>query len=173
MITATGTICREAGPEDLPFVISMHYEAAVKSSNVPPEYQPSLRRCLDFPWFNRYLLGWMREGDRGTIAMNGGEEPIGAAWYRRFPPDEQARMHGGNTDFPLHELAIGIREEDRGRGVGEAILTNLLEQAASDGIHQLGLSVGDHNTRAQRLYTKMGFEVIQAFDKSSLMVAAI
>jgi Acetyltransferase (GNAT) family len=84
-------------------------------------------------------------GDRG--------EPVGAAWYRLFPPGEPGF---GFVDERTPELSLAVIEEARGRGIGTRLLLLLLDRARDDGFQALSLSVEPDNP-ARRLYERHGF----------------
>ncbi|MGH8706845.1 MAG: GNAT family N-acetyltransferase [Burkholderiales bacterium] len=50
-----------------------------------------------------------------------------------------------------------VHPEHRGKGVGEALLGYVLEQARAEGTLRVMLLTDGDNTRAQALYRKMGF----------------
>jgi len=56
-------------------------------------------------------------------------------------------------------LVIGVRAHAAGRGIGTALLRQAKDWAAAHGLHRLELTVMAHNTRAIRLYERMGFAV--------------
>ena len=56
-------------------------------------------------------------------------------------------------------LVIGVRADAAGRGIGTGLLLHAKDWAAAHGLHRLELTVMAHNTRAIRLYERMGFSV--------------
>lgn len=50
----------------------------------------------------------------------------------------------------------------RGQGLGERLVLAMIEEARARGIRSLNLYVLDDNTRAVRLYEKLGFETVGA-----------
>lgn len=52
-----------------------------------------------------------------------------------------------------------VRSDNRGRGVGSALLQACVEWAREHGAHKVTLSVFPHNEPAIALYRKFGFEV--------------
>ena len=117
---------------------------------------PILRAMLQeaFDWRGRggsmppevliYVDGWGRGGDLGVIADDG----LGAAWVRLFARDD----HGYGFVAPhVPELAIGVAKEARGRGIGTALLGELLAR-----VGPVSLSVDTENP-AVRLYERFGF----------------
>lgn len=56
-------------------------------------------------------------------------------------------------------VVIGVRADTAGRGIGTGLLRQAKGWAATHGLHRLELTVMAHNTRAIRLYERMGFAV--------------
>jgi ribosomal protein S18 acetylase RimI-like enzyme len=100
----------------------------------------------------RYVAGWGRPGDSGLLAIDE-FQPVGAAWYRLFEEEEPGY---GFVDEGTPELTIAIVPSRRGRGLGEELLTALLEQARSEGYRRISLSVEPDNP-ALHLYEQHGF----------------
>jgi [ribosomal protein S18]-alanine N-acetyltransferase len=53
-----------------------------------------------------------------------------------------------------------VRPELQGRGIGSALLTALLEEAAVRGCAEIFLDVRADNDRARRLYERFGFTAV-------------
>jgi ribosomal protein S18 acetylase RimI-like enzyme len=100
----------------------------------------------------RYVAGWGRRGDHALVAIDE-FQPVGAAWYRLFEADEPGY---GFVDAETPELTIAVVPSRRGRGLGEQLLTALLEQARAAHFAQISLSVEPDNP-ALRLYEQHGF----------------
>jgi RimJ/RimL family protein N-acetyltransferase len=56
-------------------------------------------------------------------------------------------------------VVIGVLAHAAGRGIGTGLLQHAKDWAAAHGLHRLELTVMAHNTRAIRLYERMGFSV--------------
>jgi ribosomal protein S18 acetylase RimI-like enzyme len=141
---------RPAEPSDLPFLRAMLYEAAFWPPGGP---RPPLDQALAEPALARYVAGWGRAGDAGVIALGDEGKPVGAAWYRLFPPDEPGF---GFVDGRTPELSLAVVAQARGRGVGSTLLGGLLARARADGYEALSLSVEPDNP-ARRLYERHDF----------------
>ncbi|MFE9246593.1 ribosomal protein S18-alanine N-acetyltransferase [Nocardiopsis sp. NPDC006938] len=72
---------------------------------------------------------------------------VGYAGLRFVPPEGDVQTMAVATDA-------------WGRGIGRALLTELLDQAAARGVTHMFLEVRSDNPRAQDLYTRFGFEAI-------------
>lgn len=141
-------VLRPATARDLPWLRAMLLEAAFWR----PGPRPPPDRALARPDLARWVEGWGRPGDTGVVAELDGE-PAGAAWYRLWTSEHHAY---GFVDSETPELAIGVRADARGRGVGTALLTGLAARARSQGHPRLSLSVERENP-ALRLYRRLGF----------------
>ncbi|HEX5691821.1 MAG TPA: GNAT family N-acetyltransferase, partial [Roseiflexaceae bacterium] len=111
----------------------------------------------DHPYLAKYLRGWGRDGDVGVLAVDlANEEPVGAAWVRL--------LEGVEKNYPsvaedIPELAIAVRPELIGQGIGARLLEHLFAAAAP--LHPaIVLSVREANP-ARRLYERMGFETVE------------
>jgi ribosomal protein S18 acetylase RimI-like enzyme len=134
-------VIRPAGAQDLPFLRDMlrhaYYARWGNEADVPLE---------------RYVAGWGRQGDGALVAIDE-FQPVGAAWYRLFEQDEPGY---GFVDEETPELTIAVVPSRRGHGLGEQLLTALLEQAQNEGYERISLSVEPDNP-ALHLYEQHGF----------------
>jgi ribosomal protein S18 acetylase RimI-like enzyme len=153
---------RQAGVEDETFLSKMLYEATMWR---PGPRRLSREEVLLLPEIAVYIGGWGRSGDFGLVAVGDAGESIGAAWYRFF--SEEA--HGfGFVDAETPEITIAVREVRRGRGIGGALLDELITQALERRVPALSLSVEPDNP-ALRLYERAAFRVIRR-DKVLTMI---
>jgi ribosomal protein S18 acetylase RimI-like enzyme len=148
---------RPAGTQDLPFLRDMlrhaYYARWGTEADVPLE---------------RYVAGWGRRGDTALVAIDE-FQPVGAAWYRLFEADEPGY---GFVDEETPELTIAIVPSRRGRGLGEELLSSLLEQARKEGRARISLSVEPDNP-AIRLYEQHGFAKMGERAGAWVMLAAL
>jgi GNAT superfamily N-acetyltransferase len=137
---------RLARAQDVPLLRAMLYEAFAWRGD--PKFPP-LDEALALPEVGRYVDGWGRPSDLGVIA----DGDAGAAWIRVFTHED----HGYGFVAPdVPELTIGVSPEARGRGVGTALLAELLARAQAAGHPSISLSVEPDNP-AVRLYERFGF----------------
>jgi len=150
----TGFELRPAMPADETFLRSMVHAALF----VPPGASPFPVTVLDEPAIRHYWAGFgRRPGDVGRIAEQA-STAIGAAWVRRLTGDDPGY---GHIDDDTPELTVAIATTRRGRGIGSALLDELLAL-----VPRCSLSVDDRNP-AVRLYDRHGFTV-EATDGKSL-----
>lgn len=140
---------------DPAFLAEMLYEA-VNWFDDGAEERPPLDAVLARPENARYVAGWGRPGDVALCALDGRDEPVGAAWYRRFSAGEPGYGYVAD-DVP--ELAVAIYPEFRRQRVGSLLLGALLARARRDNERAISLSVNTQNP-AKHLYVRHGFEVL-------------
>jgi GNAT superfamily N-acetyltransferase len=114
-----------------------------------------VREVLADPLLAHYVTGWPRPGDGGVVAEDDGG-PLGAAWWRTFPPDDPGF---GFVRAEVPEVSVAVRAPARGRGVGRALLRRLIAEAERAALPGLSLSVEADNP-ARRLYLDLGFDVV-------------
>lgn len=136
---------------------------------VPPGAPPLPRAVVEQPELRRYVTAWGSETDSGWVAIEAATAlPIGAAWLRLLTDDDRGYGYV-NDDTP--ELAIAVKPEYRGRGVGTALLTRLLADAQMR--HPaVSLSVATDNP-SRRLYQRLGFTVSAEHEGSWTMVKTL
>lgn len=140
-----------------------------QSLYVPPGEAPFPREVLDSPQIAKYVEGWGRGGDIGFVAVDlSSNEPVGAAWLRLLVGREKGY---GHVCDETPELGIAVLPAHRGRGVGSALLTRLLEAARAQ-YDSVSLSVSSHNP-AVRLYERLGFQRVAVSDTSITMLKSL
>lgn len=157
------TTLRAAEATDLPFLREMLGEAF--NWRADPDFDTAL---LDSPEVSHYLDGWRRPTDFGVIAERQGE-PAGAAWARLLTSADPGYGYVGDT---IPELTIAVSPAHRGRRIGPALLTALIEQARALDMPALSLSVEDGNG-ARALYERQGFVVVGREGNSDTMLLAL
>jgi GNAT superfamily N-acetyltransferase len=148
-------VFRLSARADPAFLAEMLYEA-VHWRDDGAEERPPLEAMLAVPQHARYVEAWGRAGDVALCALDRRDEPIGAAWYRRF--HGHAPGYGYVAD-DVPELAIALYPEFRGQRVGSLLLGALVARARRGGERAVSLSVHRENP-ARRLYARHGFEVV-------------
>lgn len=117
----------------------------------------------------RYVAGWPRPGDLGSIAETADGERIGAGWSRLFTPTAPGR---GFVAAGVPELTLGVRPVHRAQGIGRALLRSAVDRARAAGYARLSLNVSTGNF-ARRLYRSEGFSVVEDRGDAETMVAIL
>lgn len=89
--------------------------------------------------------------------VNEAGEPVGVLWVHVLP--EQARAF-------IYDIEMGA--DQRGKGYGRATLEAMEAALKPLGVSNVGLSVFGDNAVAQRLYEKMGYEVVATNMKKAI-----
>jgi ribosomal protein S18 acetylase RimI-like enzyme len=130
----------------------------------PDKATPSGDEVMADQRYAMYLIGWMRAGDFGLVAVHGG--PVGAAWYRSYTNEE----HGyGFVAEDVPELAIAVIASRRHEGIGSRLLAGLIDGSVAQGCSAISLSVREANP-ARRLYEAAGFVPVEKHGTSWTMV---
>jgi ribosomal protein S18 acetylase RimI-like enzyme len=153
---------------DPAFLVEMLYEAVYWRDDGADE-RPPLDELLNDPHHACYVRDWGRAGDTAVVAFDRADEPVGAAWYRRFSENDAGY---GFVAEDVPELAIAVFPEFRRAGVGSLLLGALVARARSNGERGLSLSVERDNPAAQ-LYGRHGFVVQNQGDGADTMLLAL
>jgi GNAT superfamily N-acetyltransferase len=124
---------------------------------------------LDDPRVGRYIAGWPRPGDFGSVAVDANDTPIGACWARLFPANDPG---DGFVASGVPELVLGVAAIWRARGVGRTLLRAIAEQAVAYGHLRISLHVNRGNY-AHRLYVSEGYVTASSSDASVTMVRVL
>jgi len=128
---------------DEPILWEMLYQALHTSEGGPP------REVLRQPEFARYVEGWGRATDSGFIASDAKTgEVLGAVWIRRLSDQPEAPS----------DLAFGVKPGLRRRGIGAALLTQLVKTCPEQSTISIHASA---NNPAVRLYERFGFKIVK------------
>ena len=136
---------------DEPVLWEMVYQALRTSEDAPP------RDIVRQPEYARHVEGWGRAGDTGFVAYDAEKKDdlLGAVWFR-LPPGEQT----------MPELAFAVKSGHRKRGIGAALLTQLVK--ANPQNSAVSISAGANNP-AVRLYERFGFKIVEQSDRAVKM----
>lgn len=130
---------RPLEPTDLPALLPMIEALARHHGDTSAATLDSLRRDLTGP------APWL-----SVLLAEGAAGPLG---YAATLP--HAQLHFGTRGLDLHHLLV--RPEARGRGLGTALVTAVIEQAKARGCHYLAVGTDPANSAAQRFYRGLGF----------------
>jgi GNAT superfamily N-acetyltransferase len=156
---------RDAGQADGRFLAEMLLEAVNWNRSIQ---RPRVELLADRKVM-RYVSGWQRPSDFGSVALDNEGEPIGACWARLFPPSEPGY---GFVAVGVPELTLGMRPPWRAQGIGRLLLQRVMAQARTAGHARLGLSVSRGNY-AQKLYRSEGFSILSSDATADVMVRTL
>lgn len=84
-----------------------------------------------------------------VTALEGGRV-VGFGYWRRY----ERPTHRKHADLEK----VAVASHAAGRGIGRALLTELIDRARAAGVQQLTLDFRGDNTAAESLYRSLGFE---------------
>lgn len=155
-----GVTLRSREPDDEPFLWDMLYVAI----HVADTEHPPPRSILSEPAISHYLSSFgAREGDEAVVAWDS-DVRVGAAFCRRFTEDDPSYAFV-SPDVP--EAGMAVLPSHRGRGIGRAMLTQLLSRHPT-----MSLSVDPGNGVARKHYESLGF-VEQHSDGASITMIRV
>jgi ribosomal protein S18 acetylase RimI-like enzyme len=144
-------VIRPLTAADEPILWEMLYQALQTSEGAPP------RDIVRQPQFARHAEGWGRAGDTGFVAYDAKQKdkPLGAVWLR-LATETKATP----------ELAFAVKSGLRRRGIGAALLTQLVK--ASPQLSTISISAPANNP-AVRLYERFGFKIVRQGERDVTM----
>jgi len=138
-------VIRALTPTDEPILWDMLFEGLRTAQGA------TSRDIMKQPENARYVEGWGRTGDTGFVVSDKStEELLGAVWYRIPAPGAQGDV--------TPDLAFAVKPGQRKRGIGAALLTQLVKANP----HHSSISIhASASNPAVRLYERFGFKIVQ------------
>jgi GNAT superfamily N-acetyltransferase len=131
----------------------------------------------------REILAWRYEPPYDIYDLHGddGDEIVKSllipdyAYHAILGPDkelvafccfgEDARVPGGNYSEEALDLGLGVRPDLTGQGQGQIYIQTILDYARRYYAPRIyRVTIAEFNTRAQRAWTKAGFQPVQRFE---------
>lgn len=148
-------VIRAMRREEYPLLRTFLYQAIF----LPPE------TILDTPEMQVYLTGFGESPhDRALVAEAGGQV-VGVVWVRIMEDY-------GHVDDDTPSFSLALLPEWRGKGIGTALMREMLARLGACGYAQASLSVQKQN-RAARLYRRLGFSVLRETEEEYIMVCPL
>ena len=132
----------EAQAGDLPAITAILNHAAATSTASWHEYPKTDAEMAD--WFAA------RKRDYTVLAARDASGLLGYASYGPFRAPSGYRLSA--------EHSLYVREDVRGRGIGKALLTALIDKARAQGLHALIGGIDSDNALSIALHKAFGFE---------------
>jgi ribosomal protein S18 acetylase RimI-like enzyme len=150
-------IIREMEPAEYPLLNDFLYQAIF----IPEGMQPPPYEIIFQPELQVYTQNFGTSPHDRALAAAADGRIVGAVWVRI--------MHDyGHIDADTPSFAIALDPEYRGQGIGTALMREMLETLRKAGYRQASLSVQKANY-AERMYRKLGFQIIGENDGEYLM----
>ncbi len=148
---------REIRWEEYAILDEFLYEAIF----IPDGVEAPPKSIIRQPELQVYVSDFGKKDDHCLVAEVNGEI-IGVVWTRIM-------NDYGHVDDTTPSFAISLYQDFRGRGIGTALMEEMLALLRKRGYKKASLSVQKENY-AYRLYLKVGFVVVEETDEEYIMV---
>lgn len=146
---------------EIPILQDFLYEAIFQRSetNLLP------REIINEPELKIFIEDFGKKDDFCLVAEVGGKI-IGAVWARILDGEIKGF---GNVDNKTPEFAISLYKDFRGKGIGTALMKEMLKVLKESGYKQASLAVQKDNY-AFKMYEKLGFRKIKETNEEYIMI---
>ena len=137
------TTIRTAVSEDLPAIASIHNEAIADQATADMD---PVRAADRGPW-----LGAHKPDHRPVIVAEDGPQVVGWASLSSYRPGRRALRHAA-------EISYFVRRDSRRRGIGRALVSELIDRCAELDIRTVFAILLEDNAASIALLESLGFE---------------
>ena len=152
---------REIHPEEIYLLDDFLYDAIfIPDGEIPPD-----RSIIEKPELRVYTENFgSNESDKCLVAeLNG--EIVGAVWCRIM--NDYGHVYDDAPSF-----AISVKKDYRKRGIGTALMKEMIESLRRSGYKHASLYVQKDNY-AVKMYINLGFEIFSENDEDYIMLVKI
>lgn len=149
---------REMQRAEYPLLEKFLYEAIF----IPDGVEPPPKSIICRPELQVYISDFGKSQHDIALVADVNGEIVGAVWVRIM-------NDYGHIDDNTPSFAIAVCKEYRGKGIGTALMKEMLTILKERGYKQTSLSVQKANYAA-RMYRKLGFEVVDENAEEYLML---
>lgn len=152
---------RKMTPDEQPLLEDFLYEAIF----VPEGFEGEIPRSVVFddPKCRAAFEGFGTLPDDHAVVAVVGDKVVGACWVRTT--DEY-----GHIDDETPSFSLSLYAPYRGRGIGSAMMRQMLGELREAGYPRASLSVQKENP-AVRLYERLGFRIVgNGFDETEWLM---
>lgn len=155
------TVIREMERREYPLLREFLYQAIF----VPLGAAPPPEAVLDTPELQVYFAGFGESPHDQALVAEAGGQVVGVVWTRIMEDY-------GHVDDDTPSFSLALLPEWRGKGIGTALMREMLARLGACGYAQASLSVQKQN-RAARLYRRLGFSVLRETEEEYIMVCPL
>lgn len=152
---------REIKPDEIYLLKDFIYEAIFQKD----ESRPLPRNIINNPDIRVYIEDYGKPDDLCLVAEVD-EKIVGAVWTRILCGEVKGY---GNIDKKTPEFAISLYKEYRNKGIGTALMKDMLKLLKKHGYKRASLAVQKDNY-AVGMYKKVGFKIMKESEEEYLMV---
>ncbi|MCY7021668.1 GNAT family N-acetyltransferase [Streptococcus sanguinis] len=154
---------RPLKPEEIPLLEEFLYQAIF----IPSGLEPLPRSILKEPELEMYIKDFGQQPDDWALAAEVDGLLVGAVWVRIM-------KDYGYYDDQTPSLSISFLPDFRGQGLGQQLMTAMLDLLKSKGYLGVSLSVSKGNPApAVRFYQRLGFVTVEEREDDYLMLCRL
>ena len=155
------TEIRPLKQEEIPLLEEFLYQAIF----IPSGLEPLPRSILKEPDLDIYIKDFGQQPDDWALAAEVDGRLVGAVWVRIM-------KDYGYYDDQTPSLSISFLPEFRGQGLGQQLMTAMLDLLKAKGYSSVSLSVSKDNP-AVRFYQRLGFVTVEEREDNYLMLCRL
>lgn len=164
IMTVDEILIRPMRKEEYPLLEDFLYDAIYQ----PIESELLPREVIDRPELAIYINDFGQQTDACLVAESKGFL-LGAVWCRILTEGIKGY---GNIDRDTPELAISVKKEFRGQGIGTSLMKEMISLLRNKHVKKVSLSVSRENY-AYQMYCNLGFQVENVQESDCLMTLEI
>lgn len=139
-------IIRDAKPTDVPAITAIHNDAVVNTAAIWTDSRTDdANRTI-------WLADRTKAGYPVLVAIDDAGDVLGYASF--------ADWHARDGYRYTVEHSVYVRADQRGRGLGKALMTDLIGRARDSGKHVMIAAIEAQNSASVRLHQAFGFQVV-------------
>ncbi|MBZ2022676.1 GNAT family N-acetyltransferase [Streptococcus sanguinis] len=155
------TEIRPLKQEEIPLLEEFLYQAIF----IPSGLEPLPRSILKEPDLDIYIKDFGQQPDDWALAAEVDGRLVGAVWVRIM-------KDYGYYDDQTPSLSISFLPEFRGQGLGQQLMTAMLDLLKAKGYSSVSLSVSKDNP-AVRFYQRLGIVTVEEREDDYLMLCRL
>lgn len=155
------TEIRPLKQEEIPLLEEYLYQAIF----IPSGLEPLPRSILKEPDLDIYIKDFGQQPDDWALAAEVDGRLVGAVWVRIM-------KDYGYYDDQTPSLSISFLPEFRGQGLGQQLMTAMLDLLKAKGYSSVSLSVSKDNP-AVRFYQRLGIVTVEEREDDYLMLCRL
>lgn len=155
------TEIRALKPEETPLLEEFLYQAIF----IPSGLEPLPRSILKEPELEMYIKDFGQQPDDWALAAEVNGQLVGSVWVRIM-------KDYGYFDDQTPSLSISFLPDFRGQGLGQQLMTAMLNLLKAKGYPSVSLSVSKDNP-AVRFYQRLGFVTVEEREEDYLMLCRL
>lgn len=157
MMNKMNLIIRNIKTEEYPLLKDYLYDAIF----IPQGVKPPDKSIINNEDLQVYIKDFGSKKDDICFLAEMNHEIVGAVWIRMM-------NDYGHIDDQTPSLAISVKKEYRGLGIGTKLMETMLVSVKHHGYQSVSLSVQKANP-AVHLYQRLGFQIIKENEEEYLM----